>query len=283
MTDLYETLMKRRSVRNFEDKAIPDELVERILDAALSAPTGGNIEPLSVIAITSPEGRKELGDTFKSQPWVGRAPLSLIFCLDFYRLKRWAAHFDTPFRGEESLSSFVIGYADMMCAAQNAVVYAQSEGLGSVYIGTIMYGADEVRETYKIPEYVLPLMLLCIGYPKTIPKNIPKLDRELMIHREEYRTPSDEEIAGAYEGKYGDLDANIERYLERAFVEALEADGQEDVGFVEYVKEQMKKLEIKSNAEFLFKLRYPADAMVEINKEIKDSWKNAGFDFSDDK
>jgi len=281
--DLYKTLMNRRSVRNFEDKDIPEELVDRILDAAISAPTGGNIEPLSIIAITSPEGRQELGEMFQSQPWVGNAPLSLIFCLDFYRLKRWAAGFDTPFRGEESLSSFVIGYADMMCAAQNAVVYAQSEGLGSVYIGTIMYAADEVRAAYKIPEYVLPLMLLCIGYPKTIPQNIPKLDREMLIHREEYRTPSDEEIREAYENKYGNLDENIDKYLERAFVEATEADGQEkDAGFVDYVKQQLEKLEIKSNAEFLFKLRYPADAMVEINKEIKDSWKNAGFDFSAD-
>ena len=54
-------------------------------------------------------------------------------------------------------------------------------------------------------------------------------------------------------------------------------------GFVDYVKEQLEKLEIKSNAEFLFKLRYPADAMVEINDEILESWKNAGFDFSADK
>ncbi|MCP4228681.1 MAG: hypothetical protein GY771_00850, partial [bacterium] len=149
--------------------------------------------------------------------------------------------------------------------------------------GTIMYGADEARAAYKIPDYVLPLMLLCIGYPKTIPQNIPKLDREMLIHREEYCTPSDEKIRDAYENKYGNLDENVDKYLARAFVEATEADGQEkDAGFVDYVKEQLEKLEIKSNAEFLFKLRYPADAMVEINKEIKDSWKNAGFDFSAD-
>ncbi len=278
--DLYKTLMDRRSARNFEDKEIPEELVEKILDVAVSAPTGGNIEPLSVIAITSPEGRKDIGDMFESQPWVGRAPLSLIFCLDFYRLKKWAAHFNTPFRGEESVSSFVIAYADMMCAAQSVVVYAQSQGLGSVYIGTIMYGADDVRAAYKIPKYVLPLMLLCIGYPKTVPQNIPKLDREFLIHREEYSTPSDKEIAEAYERKYGEIESNMEKYLEKAFVEALEAEGQEDNGIIEYVKEQMKKLEIKSNSDFLFKLRYPADMMVEINEGIIESWKNAGFDFS---
>jgi len=276
--NLYDLMMKRRSVRVFEDQKIPESTIEQLLDVANHAPSGGNIQPLSIILLQSLEGRKKLAELAGDQPWVKNAPLSMIFCLDFYRIKKWAEICQTDFRGEKALNHFLIAYADLMVAAQNVVILAESFGLGSVYIGSIQHEIDETRKFFGIPEYVLPMMVLSIGYPKSIPQSIPKLKKEVIVHQEKYRKPQDDEIRRAFDEKYGTIDQNIEKYLERAFVEALEADKLDMPRYVDRVKKEMKRSDIQNNAQFLFQVRYPTKVMVRMNKRIAQSIKNAGFE-----
>jgi nitroreductase len=276
--DLYELLMKRRSVRSFEDRPVPDEVVDRLVDAANNAPTGCNIQPLSVVTVREPERRAKLGHMIKRQPWVKNAPLSMIFCLDFRRLKRWAELSGVDFRGHDAFSHFLLGYADVMCAAQTVVILAESFGLGSVYVGRLPYVADEAREYFGMPQYVFPLMLLCLGYPKTVPRRVPKLSPAVIRHSERYRPLGDDEIRNAFDEKYGAFEKKTERYFERVLVEAVEADEQGEGGWLEGSRARMNKLAVKSNAEFVFKVRYRADLMVENNAEAIDIFKNAGFD-----
>lgn len=271
--------MKRRSVRNFKDQAVPEEMIEKLLEAANNAPSGGNIQPLSIILVQSPENRQALAGIVGDQPWVKNAPVSLIFCLDFNRVKRWAILNRTKFMGEQAFSHFLIAYADLMCAAQTVVVLAESFGLGSVYVGTIQSNVDEARRYFAIPEYVLPMMVLSIGYPKSIPNKIPKLKRDVIVHKERYRELSDDEITQAFQAKYGDFGGKADEYLEKAFIEALEADKQGGDGWTDWVTKEMTRLEIRNNAQFLFKLRYPAELMVKMNTNLIESFKKAGFDF----
>jgi hypothetical protein len=113
-----------------------------------------------------------------------------------------------------------------------------------------------------------------------VPDTIPKLDRDVVVHRERYRTLSDEQIREVFESKYGNIDDDVDTYLERAYVEVVEADRQQDLGWLEDAKERMKKLDIKSNAEFLFNLRYPQRLMVGMNSRLIASLRKAGFDFA---
>jgi nitroreductase len=276
--DLYDLMMKRRSVRLFKDQEIPESMIEKLLDAAIHAPSGGNIQPLSLILVRSVEGKKKLAELAGGQPWVRNAPLSIIFCLDFYRIKKWAEMCQTEFRGEEAINHFFIAYADLMVAAQNVVILAESFGLGSVYVGSIQHEIDEIRNFFELPLYVLPLMVLSIGYPKSIPQNIPKLKKDVIVHQERYRKSEENEIRRAYDEKYGVIDQNVEKYLEKAYIEALEADRQETPDYLERVKKEMKRLDIQNNAQFLFKVRYPTKVMVRMNQRIKQSFKNAGFE-----
>jgi nitroreductase len=276
--NLYDLMMKRRSVRAFKDQEISESIIEQLVDVANQAPTGGNIQPLSIILVRNAEGRKKLAELSGGQPWVRNAPLTMIFCLDFYRVKKWAELCHTDFRGEQALNHFFIAYADLMVAAQNVVILAESFGLGSVYIGSILNEIDETRHFFEIPEYILPLMLLSIGYPKSIPQSIPKLKKEVTLHHEKYRQPEGDEIQRGFDEKYGAIDQNIDKYLERAFVEALEADRQESSAYLDRVKKEMKRLDIQNNAQFLFKVRYPTKVMVRMNQRLKQSFKNAGFE-----
>lgn len=279
--NLYDLIMKRRSVRNFKDQEIPEHTIEELLDAANNAPSGGNIQPISVILVQDAKGRKELAEMVGDQPWVKNAPLSFIFCIDFYRIKKWASMFETDFKGEKALSHFLIAYADLMCSAQNVVILAESHGLGSVYIGTILDAIDKAREYFNIPEYVLPLMVLSIEYPKSVPKNVPKLKRDVIVHREKYKELSDDQIKKALEDKYGNFDENVKRYFQRIYVEAVEAEKQEKPEWAdpEWIKKEIKKLNIKNNAQFLFKFKYPSEEMVKMNENLMRAFKNAGFDF----
>jgi FMN reductase [NAD(P)H] len=276
--ELYDVLMRRRSVRNFEDKPVPEDVINKLVNAANNAPTGCNIQPLSIVLVQEPERRANLAQMVKRQPWVKNAPLSMIFCLDFWRLKKWAELSGVAFRGNDAFSHFLLGYADVMCAAQTVVILAESFGLGSVYVGRVPYVADDVREHFGMPAYVFPLMLLCLGYPKTVPRNVPKLRPEVIRHKERYRPLSDDEIRNAFDEKYGSFDENARRYFARVLVEAVEAADQGEGGWLERSRERMTKLAVKNNAEFIFKIRYPANLMVESGAEAFDTFKNAGFD-----
>ncbi len=181
--NLYEVMMKRRSVRNFKDQPIPQEVIDQLLDAANNAPSGGNIQPVSIILIQEKKNREILSEMVGNQPWVKNAPLSLLFCLDFNRVKRWATLNETEFKGEQALSHVLIAYADLMCAAQSVVLLAEGLGLGSVYVGTIQSCMDAARKQFSIPEFVLPMMILTVGYPKSTPRSIPKLEPEVIVHR----------------------------------------------------------------------------------------------------
>jgi FMN reductase [NAD(P)H] len=265
--ELHDLLMKRRSVRRYQDREIPDEILEALLDAANNAPTGGNMQPYSIIVVRNAKRREALAELMGRQPWVRRAPVSLVFCLDFLRLSRWAELLGTEFKGERAFCHFLIGYADLMCAAQSVVILAEGFGLGSVYVGTVQSQIDDAREFFAIPRGVLPLMVLSLGYPKSAPKTIPKLNREVVVHHERYRSRSDDELKSAFEIKYGTFDTNVDKYLEKAFVEALEADEHLRPAWSdpEFIKREIRRLEIKNNAEFLFRFRYPNDAMIGMN------------------
>ena len=250
--DLYGLLMRRRSVRHFQERTVSDDLLDRLLDAAANAPSGGNIQPLSVVVVRERERRVRLAEIVGGQPWVANAPLSLVFCLDFSRVKRWAKLSGVAFMGERALSVFLIAFADVMCAAQSVVILAESLGLGSVYVGTVLSRIDEAREHLRLPELVLPVMVLSVGYPKSIPTTIRKLDRTVIAHDEVYRSDSDEEIERAFSRKYGSIEENVEKYLERAFVEVVEADKQGDGDWVGWAREKMDELNIRNSAQFLF-------------------------------
>ena len=276
---LYDLMLNRRSVRVFLKKEIPENVIEKLLNAANNAPSGGNIQPISIITVKRKETRENLAKIIGPQPWIKNAPLSMIFCLDFHRVKRWAELSNTDFQGENSLGHFLIGYADIMCAAQNVVMTAESFQLGSVYVGSIQGTMDEIREKFSIPKYVLPLMLLSIGYPDSKPETMPKLRTDVITHHEKYRLLNDDAIMKAYDNKYGEFDDDVDAYLKKAYIEVLEANKQESGNWLKLVKKRIKSLNIQNHAQFLFNLRYPTEAMVKQNEPIFQQMKNAGFKF----
>ncbi|MCE5209630.1 MAG: nitroreductase family protein [Chloroflexi bacterium] len=220
-------LMQRASLRSFSSKPVPADVLRLILDAGNHAASGGNLQPWSVIKIQSPETRHWLAECCQ-QGFIEAAPVSLIFCIDFHRLKRWADLETGPFTADHSFRHFWIAFQDTIIAAQNTCTAADAMGLGSVYIGTIMEFMPDLQEKLKLPQGVIPVVLVCLGYPKNAPVPRKKLGVDALVHEETYHELDDDALLAAFNEKYSDRSFQItpER-LETIEKVCLEAHGHE--------------------------------------------------------
>lgn len=164
MNETLRAIRARKSVRAYEDRPIPSEVKQAILQAALQAPTAGNMTLYSILDITDPAIKARLAVTCDDQPFIAQAPMVLIFCADY---RRWydlfRLHVDEVRAPEEG--DMLLANADAIIAAQNAVVAAESLGVGSCYIGDITENFEIHRELLALPDYVTPACMLCFGYP----------------------------------------------------------------------------------------------------------------------
>jgi nitroreductase len=208
MNETVRLLIERASCRNFVDKAIPPDVLQLILEAGIHAPTGGNLQPYSIIKVEDGETRRNLAERC-GQAFIGRAPVLLLFCIDFRRLQRWASLEIAPFTATSSFQHFWISFQDTIVCAQNICTAADALGLGSVYIGTVLEFFDDAREMFQLPEGVFPVVLLCLGYPKTRPSLQNRLGVEVVVHAERYHEMADQELLEAFNEKYGGYTVEI--------------------------------------------------------------------------
>ena len=206
--ETIKLLTERASCRVFKDKAIPASVLKQLFEVGTHAPTGGNLQPFSIIKITNKTVKKKLAKMC-GQAFIGQAPVDLLFCIDWYRLKRWAQLEAAPYSATASFRHFWISIQDTVIAAQNICTAADALGLGSVYIGTVLEYFRELKKMFDLPEGVFPVVLLCLGYPKGKPQVRRKLPIEMIVHEEKYQPRSDEEILAAFDSKYPDVKIQI--------------------------------------------------------------------------
>lgn len=147
-----DVIAKRRSVRHFDaKKAVSDVDVKAILEAAVLAPTAGNIQPWRFFVIRSPEKRKVLAEAMH-QPWAAAAPVVLVVAVD---PRPCAARYGD--RGEQLYS-----IQDSAAAAQNALLATVDRGLSSCWIGA--FDEKAVGAAIGAVSPVTPIAVLPIGY-----------------------------------------------------------------------------------------------------------------------
>lgn len=189
MNQTIDVLMKRKSVRQFENKDIPADVKEAILAAAMRAPTAGNSMLYSILDVTDQKLKDLLSESCDHQPFIAKAPLVLVFCAD---CKKWYDAYreigcDARAPGAGDL---MLAVTDAAIAAQNAVTAAESLGIGSCYIGDIMEQCQRQREILNLPDYVFPAVMLVLGWPTPQQKEREKPGRcplEGIVHQDAYR------------------------------------------------------------------------------------------------
>ena len=167
---ILQSLYARKSVRVFEEKAIPAGMKQAILEAAAQAPSAGCQQLYTILDITDPALKAALADSCDHQPFIAKAPLVLVFCAD---CRKWYDAYKeagcTP--RTPGVGDLMLAVTDTAIAAQNAVVAAESFGIGSCYIGQGWTAfadpfGQETLQSWGIPATHYAVMQLLLGYPR---------------------------------------------------------------------------------------------------------------------
>lgn len=259
-----QLLMRRASCRSYSDRPVPPEILQQVLDAGIHAPTAGNLQPYSIIKIESPETRQRLAELCGRQSFVAEAPVNLLFCIDWHRVERWTQFEIAPFTASSSFRCFWFALQDTVIAAQAMSTAADSLGLGSVYVGMVLECLAELRDLLKLPPGVLPVVLLCLGYPAKRSQPARKLGTRVVVHDETYRDLPDEELADAFDEKYRGREREItEERLENIYEVCREVHGAE---FAEECADRMRTSGYIGAAQTYFGLIYPANTIPRGNE-----------------
>ena len=188
MNEVLQQLHDRRSVRVYEDRPIEPAVKQAILEAAIQAPTAGNMALYTILDITDQAIKDQLAVSCDNQPFIATAPMVLIFCADY---RRWYDAFCSCVDQvrKPDMGDLFLAQADTLIAAQNAVVAAHSLGLGSCYIGDITEKFEFHKQLLNLPKYVVPAAMLCIGYPTEQQLRRPKPKRHQvsdLVHENGY-------------------------------------------------------------------------------------------------
>lgn len=214
----------RRSVRKYSDREVSRELLDSILEAAMKAPTCGNMQLYSVIVTRSEEGKKALAPAHFNQPMVTTAPVVLTVCADFNRFTHWCELSDAD-PGYDNFLSFMNAMADASVFAQQIVAIAESEGLGTCYLGTVTYNADKISDILGLPDLCVPVACITLGWPAEDGVETERLPLGAIVHEEHYRSDSDDEIIDLFKAKddYGPnrkfIEENGKRTLAQVFTD----------------------------------------------------------------
>lgn len=199
--DTLAVLAAHRSVRSYKPDPLPEGTLETLVLAAQSAATSSNLQTWSVVAVTDPARKAVLAEIAGGQKHILQAPLMLVWLADLSRLKAMAERRGQAAEGLDYLEMATVAVVDAALAAQNAVIAAESLGLGTVYIGALRNDPGRVAALLGLPKMAFAVFGLCVGYPAedVITGVKPRLAPEAVLHRETYGQSADPEAIARYD------------------------------------------------------------------------------------
>lgn len=203
MNNTIQELYHRKSVRVFTGEPISKEKKELILNAATQAPTAGNQQLYTIIDVTDRKLKEKLAVTCDNQPFIAEADMVLIFLAD---CQKWYEGFKDVKAEPRNpgVGDLMLAVTDAAIAAQNAVVAAESLGIGSCYIGDIMENAEIHKEILQLPNYVFPAVMLVFGYPtkqQMLREKPARVELSHVVHENTYRNMDGEERKEMWKSK----------------------------------------------------------------------------------
>lgn len=193
MTPTIELICGHRSIRHFTDEPISEAQREAIINSARATSSSSFLQCSSIIRITDKALREELVTLTGGQKHVAQAAEFWVFCADFNRHLQICP--DAQLGLAEQL---LLGVVDTAMMAQNALIAAESLGLGGVYIGGLRNNIEAVTKLLKLPQHVLPLFGLCLGWPADNPDLKPRLPASILVHENSYQ-PLDKGALAQYD------------------------------------------------------------------------------------
>ncbi len=244
----HDYFSERATVRSFSKERIQEDKLDNILERAMRAPTCGNMQLYSVVVTRDKELKDKLTPFHFNQPASTGCDVILTICADFNRFTRWCELSDAK-PGYENFHSFIMACTDAVIYAQQIVTIAEMEGIGTCYLGTVNYNAGEIARLLELPDLVVPVASLALGYPAGEKEQSERLPLDAIRHFEKYRNDSDSKILELFKAK-DDYPAN---------------------------KESVKINDKETLAQVFTDLRYPLDVNVAVSASFTEVLKDKGF------
>jgi nitroreductase len=168
--EFLDVLKMRQSVRAYQDRALEEEKLHAILEAAACAPSAGNLQSYEIFIARQVTDRKALAQAALGQEFVAGAPVSLVFCTNAERARHKY--------GQRGTGLYALQDATIACTY--AMLAATEVGLACVWIGA--FRDEEVRRAIRAPIGLLPVAILSIGYPAERPEPTPRRALGDLIH-----------------------------------------------------------------------------------------------------
>jgi nitroreductase len=171
----FETVVKRRRMcREFLERDVPQQKIDRILDLASRYPSAGHTEPQEFIVVHNRRMKEDLAHAALDQMFVAQAPLVIVVVSD---VRRSARRY-----GERGVRFFSI--IDGAFVAMLILLAVVEEGLGACFVGS--FYDEEVQEVLSLPQVVRPIGIIPIGYCAEGPRKFRRRSREQIVHRDRY-------------------------------------------------------------------------------------------------
>lgn len=181
--------LDHRSVRSYRPDPVSDDTLTALIAAAQSAPTSGNLQLWSVVAVREDGRRARLAELAGEQQFIEDAPLFLVWLADLARARQVTTEIaSATAEGADFVEATVLAFVDVALAAQNASLAAESLGLGTVFVGAIRNRPLEVAAELGLPPHVFPVFGLTVGHPDDLAETAvkPRLSQEAVLHHEQY-------------------------------------------------------------------------------------------------
>jgi nitroreductase len=180
MSDVMETIKERRSIRRFQEKDVPDEVLAMVLEAIRWAPSWANTQPWEIVVVKDRSIKERIQQAVPprnpSSLAIVNAPVLLVVC---GKLKRSGYYKDS------SPTKFGDWFMyDLGLATQNLCLAAHDSGLGTVIVG--LFDHDRVGEVMKLPAEHEVVVLVPLGYPDQQPSPPKRRDSSEFVHYETF-------------------------------------------------------------------------------------------------
>lgn len=195
---MLDVLKSHTSVRQYTNEEITDETFYELLNAAQHAASSNFIQAYSVIEITDPKVKAELGKLSKNELQFETAARSLVFCADLKRVDLATAYQDTAIH-TDSHENFIVSVVDTALFAQNFVVACESMGYGVCYIGGVRNNPEQISDLLNLPENVIPLFGMTVGVPEERNEVKPRMPVEAILHKNSYQEDKYSDIIRDYD------------------------------------------------------------------------------------
>jgi len=166
--NILDIIISRRSVRDFKDQEIPQEMVKGLVESIRWAPSAGNMQSRKFYFVFDQVIKAKLAKAALNQNFLAKAPLVVVACLDRNISVRY---------GERGVNLYSI--QDVSASIMNMMLTAHTMGLGTIWIGA--FNEFEVIEILELPDNLRPISIVPVGFPSKVPLPPRRIARDEIV------------------------------------------------------------------------------------------------------